>query len=100
MGSNDEPTVVVRSASIWTPCARKGFVDGVADTAEAGSQTDPPARWTSAPGGPAYYAYSTNYLVDTKAGVIIDVEATPANRVQKVAPTKLRSTLCWNPILA
>jgi transposase len=52
------------------------------------SQTDPLARWTSAPGGPAYYAYSTNYLVDTKAGVIVDVEATPANRTQEVASTK------------
>jgi hypothetical protein len=52
------------------------------------SQTDPLARWTSAPGGPAYYAYSTNYLVDTKAGVIVDVEATPANRAQEVASTK------------
>ena len=52
------------------------------------SQTDPLARWTSAPGGPAYYAYSTNYLVDTKAGVIVDVEATPANRSQEVASTK------------
>lgn len=52
------------------------------------SQTDPLARWTSAPGGPAYYAYSTNYLVDTRAGVIVDVEATPANRAQEVASTK------------
>jgi transposase len=52
------------------------------------SQTDPLARWTSAPGGPAYYAYSTNYLVDTKAGVIVDVEATPANRSQEVESTR------------
>jgi transposase len=28
------------------------------------SPTDPAARWTAAPGGPAFYAYSTNYLVD------------------------------------
>src|SRR5881275_13985 len=26
------------------------------------SPTDPAARWTAAPGGPAFYAYSTNYL--------------------------------------
>jgi hypothetical protein len=52
------------------------------------SQTDPLARWTSAPGGPAYYAYSTNYLVDTEAGIIVDVEATPANMAQEVASTK------------
>src|SRR5471032_709244 len=29
------------------------------------SLTDPQARWTAAPGGPAFYAYSTNYLIDT-----------------------------------
>ena len=52
------------------------------------SQTDPMARWTAAPGGPAYYAYSTNYLVDTEAGIIIDVEATPALRSQEVESTK------------
>lgn len=52
------------------------------------SQTDPMARWTAAPGGPAYYAYSTNYLVDTEAGIIVDVEATPALRSDEVASTK------------
>jgi transposase len=52
------------------------------------SQTDPMARWTAAPGGPAYYAYSTNYLVDTEAGIIVDVEATPALRSEEVASTK------------
>jgi len=52
------------------------------------SQTDPAARWTAAPGGPAFYAYSTNYLIDTEVGVIIDVEATPALRSQEVESTK------------
>ncbi len=52
------------------------------------SQTDPMARWTAAPGGPAYYAYSTNYLVDTEAGIIVDVEATPAHRTPEVWSTK------------
>jgi transposase len=53
------------------------------------SLTDPMARWTAAPGGPAYYAYSTNYLIDTEAGIIIDVEATPALRTQEVGSTKI-----------
>src|SRR5262245_30923590 len=44
------------------------------------SLTDPAAEWTCAPGGPAFFAYSTNYLVDVQAGVIVDVEATPAHR--------------------
>lgn len=48
------------------------------------SLTDPEARWTAAPGGPAFYAYSTNYLVDVEAGVIVDVEATTALRSEEV----------------
>ena len=53
------------------------------------SLTDPAAQWTAAPGGPAFYAYSTNYLIDTKAGVIVDVEATPAYRTDEVNATKI-----------
>ena len=52
------------------------------------SLTDPAARWTAAPGGPAFYAYSTNYLIDLRAGIILDVEATPAFRSQEVESTK------------
>jgi len=52
------------------------------------SPTDPQARWTAAPGGPAFYAYSTNYLVDTDAGIIVDVEATPAHRTLEVHATR------------
>jgi transposase len=52
------------------------------------SLTDPAARWTAAPGGPAFYAYSTNYLIDVHAGVILDVEATAANRTEEVNATK------------
>lgn len=52
------------------------------------SLTDPAARWTIAPGSPAFYAYSTNYLIDVKAGVIVDIEATPAFRTDEVNSTK------------
>jgi hypothetical protein len=52
------------------------------------SPTDPAARWTAAPGGPAFYAYSTNYLVDVEAGIIVDVEATPALRTDEVNSTR------------
>ncbi|MGF6657780.1 hypothetical protein OKW34_008370 [Paraburkholderia youngii] len=34
--------------------------------------------------GPAFFAYSTNYLIDLQAGINMDVEATPANRSQEV----------------
>ena len=52
------------------------------------SLTDPQARWTAAPGGPAFYAYSTNYLIDTEHAVIMDVEATTAHRTAEVEVTK------------
>lgn len=52
------------------------------------SLTDPSARWTAAPGGPAFYAYSTNYLIDLAAGIIVDVEATPAHRSEEVNSTR------------
>jgi len=52
------------------------------------SLTDPQARWTAAPAGPAFYAYSTNYLIDLDAGIIVEVEATPAHRTDEVESTK------------
>jgi transposase len=52
------------------------------------SLTDPAARWTAAPGCPAFFAYSTNYLIDVHAGVIVDVEATAAHRIEENDATK------------
>lgn len=53
------------------------------------SLSDPQSRWTAATGGIAFFAYSTNYLIDTAHGVILDVEATPAHRTAEVESTKL-----------
>jgi transposase len=53
------------------------------------SLTDPQSRWTAATGDRAFFAYSTNYLIDTAHGVILDVEATPANRTAEVDSTKV-----------
>ena len=70
--------------------AVREYLEGIdaADRAETArkniSVTDPAAEWTCAPGGPAFFAYSTNYLVDVRAGVIVDVEATSAHRTQEV----------------
>jgi len=50
--------------------------------------TDPGAQWTAAAAGPAFYAYSTNTLIDVDARVIVDVEATPAHRTAEVNATK------------
>jgi IS5 family transposase len=52
------------------------------------SLSDPSATWTGAAGGPAFFAYSTNYLIDLKAGIILDVEATPVNKAAEVEATK------------
>jgi hypothetical protein len=52
------------------------------------SLTDPAATWTAAPGGPAFYAYSTNYLIDLEAGIIIDVEASAVNKTAEVQATR------------
>lgn len=53
------------------------------------SLSDPDSRWTAATGGIAFFAYSTNYLIDTAHGVILDVEATPSHRTAEVDSTKL-----------
>ena len=47
-------------------------------TRKAISLTDPASCWTSAPGGPANYAYSTNYLIDIDSAIIVGVQASPA----------------------
>ncbi len=38
------------------------------------SPVDPAARWIGADGGAAFFAYSTNYMVDLDNAVIVDVE--------------------------
>lgn len=53
------------------------------------SLSDPHSRWTAATGGIAFFAYSTNYLIDTAHGIILDVEATPAHRTAEVDSTKV-----------
>ena len=49
------------------------------------SHSDPASQWTGARGGPAYFAYSANYLIDTDNAVILDVEATRSIRQAEVA---------------
>jgi transposase len=52
------------------------------------SPADPAARWTGAHGGQAFFAYSTNYLIDVKNAIIVDVEATTAIRQAEVLAAK------------
>ena len=51
------------------------------------SLTDPAASWTTR-GGPAYIAYTTNYLIDLKADIIVDVEASAVTSAAEVAATR------------
>ena len=53
------------------------------------SPSDPAAQWTGAMRGPAFFAYSDNYLVDVKSGIIMDVEASRAIRQAEVGAAKI-----------
>jgi transposase len=53
------------------------------------SAADPASRWTGANGGLAFFAYCTNYLIDLKHAVIMDVEATTAVRQAEVTAQRL-----------
>src|ERR1700684_3336005 len=50
--------------------------------------SDPATRWTAAHRGPAFFAYSANYLIDVEHAVIVDVEATTAIRQAEVLAAK------------
>jgi hypothetical protein len=52
------------------------------------SPPDPAAQWTGAHKGPAFFAYSDNYLIEVKFGVIVDVEASRAIRQAEVGAAK------------
>src|SRR5215472_9009803 len=52
------------------------------------SCSDPAAQWTGALKGHAFFAYADNYLIDLKAAVIVDVEATRAIRQAEVGAAK------------
>src|SRR6202140_699609 len=53
------------------------------------SPSDPAAQWTGAHKGPAFFAYSDNYLIDVKFGVIVDVEASRAIRQAEVGAARI-----------
>jgi hypothetical protein len=52
------------------------------------SPIDPAARWTASWGGPAVYAYCTNYLIYVEHAVIVDVEPSTAVRQAEVTAAK------------
>ena len=52
------------------------------------AKSDPAAQWTRAEESRPYFAYATNYLVDTKCSVIMDVEGTRAIRQAEVGASQ------------
>jgi hypothetical protein len=61
--------------------------------------SDPATRWTAAHRGPAFFAYSTNYLIDVDNAIILDVEATTAIRQAEILAAKRmieRSMACFD----
>src|ERR1700720_4965412 len=62
------------------------------------SPSDPAARWTGAHKGHAFFAYADNYLIDLKAAIIVDVEATRVSRPAEVGAAKImldRTQACF-----
>lgn len=49
------------------------------------SLTDPQAAWVARKNTDPFFAYDANYLIDNKAGIIIDAEGTRANRIAEIA---------------
>ena len=52
------------------------------------SLTDPQAAWVARKNTDPFFAYDANYLIDNKAGIIVDAEGTRANRRAEIAITE------------
>jgi len=52
------------------------------------SHSDPSSQWTAAHHGPAFFAYSTNYLIETDHAIILDVEPSRSVRPAEVGATR------------
>jgi transposase len=52
------------------------------------SLTDPQAAWVTRKGIDPFFAYDANYLIDNKAGIIVDAEGTRANRTVEIVVTQ------------
>ena len=75
------------------PRAVREYLDTLDDEAFGAATTakpkftahaDPASQWTAARKGPAFFAYSDNYLIDTDHGIIVDVDASRSNKTAEV----------------
>jgi transposase len=69
-------------------CGDDGSSSGRRKLPKEISLTDPQAAWVARKGTEPLFAYDANYLIDNKAGIIIDAEGTRANRVVEIAITR------------
>ena len=52
------------------------------------SLTDPQSAWVARKNTDPFFAYDANYLIDNKAGIIVDAEGTRANRIAEIGITE------------
>ena len=52
------------------------------------SLANPQATWVAKPGVDPFFTYDANYLIDNKAGIIVDAEGTRASRTAEIAVTQ------------
>ena len=91
--SNPEDWVARQIDTIDAPRAVREYLDTLDDEAFGAATTaqpkftahaDPASQWTAARKGPAFFAYSDNYLIDTDHGIIVDVDASRSNKTAEV----------------
>lgn len=82
----EETSRAVREYLAALDAARSGEESGGGDGGSSGSAgsrrkppkevslTDPQATWVARPGVDPFFAYDANYLIDNKAGIIVDAE--------------------------
>jgi transposase len=86
----NDPDKITRSVREYLDQLDKaaGLGDEAPQPPKALSLTDPSAALTSKGRSKIAFAYGTNYLIDTKAAIIVDVEPSPARWTAEVAATR------------
>jgi transposase len=91
--SNPEDWAAREAAPNDAPRAVREYLDVLDDEAFGAASevkpkftahADPASQWTAARKGPAFFAYSDNYLIDTDHGIIMDVDASRSIRQAEV----------------
>jgi Transposase DDE domain len=95
----EEASRAVREYLMALDAARRDEKSGGGDDGSSGSGsrrkppkevslTDPQAAWVAKTGINPFFAYDANYLIDNRAGIIVDAEGTRANRIVEIAVTE------------